>query len=601
MRLGHILGAVWLLCTVTVCQGELDRIHAAIQLAQKNILEQQIDGTYWNLPASLGSHYISQYALGLRWFKNRKSQFDPRLLKALLLKTQLPDGSWYATRDSNRKSGDLSATLFHYWFLKSQQISPEESVLKSARKFIISQGGIEKTPLMTKFFLALFNLYPWDRLPQIPLITFENWMPINAQHFAQWVTPHLLPLAYLRSRRSFRNLGESLEELYLTAPENNSTVSPSIHAFSLIEKLKTTQQPHGSWGAYTVSTLLTLMALEEHLQYSPDEWRALKPKIEKGFEFIESLYFENPKGAYLGVLDDGRYWDTILLTVALNQSGYSKRGLAPTVDYLKKIQTSSGGFPFGEDFEYTPDTDDTAEAILAMQGLDDLKAPITSAVRFLLNRQNRDGGWGAFAKDNLPHPFLEKLAKPFSDSADLFDESCPDITGHVLEALISAGIPAHHPSIRRAVDYLKRTQHPDGFWEGRWGVNTLYGTSAAIIGLKKANEDSSLSIALDWLKKRQNPDGGFGESTLSYSEPQWRGKGASTPTQTAWVLLALCTMGDPSRVSQKATEYLLSKIESEGRWIDKSSVGTGHPGLIYMDYPSYPYAFPLMALACVQK
>lgn len=42
-----------------------------------------------------------------------------------------------------------------------------------------------------------------------------------------------------------------------------------------------------------------------------------------------------------------------------------------------------------------------------------------------------------------------------------------------------------------------------------------------------------------WLLKCQNEDGGFGESTLSYVDKNWAGKGKSTPSQTAWALLAL--------------------------------------------------------------
>jgi squalene-hopene/tetraprenyl-beta-curcumene cyclase len=96
----------------------------------------------------------------------------------------------------------------------------------------------------------------------------------------------------------------------------------------------------------------------------------------------------------------------------------------------------------------------------------------------------------------------------------------------------------------------------------------------------------------------QNSDGGFGESTLSYLDDGHRGRGASTPTQSAWVLEFLCEMGlrDADTVS-KAVNYLLETRSDSESWRDGSVVGTGHPGILYVEYPVYPKVFPVMALA----
>ena len=96
----------------------------------------------------------------------------------------------------------------------------------------------------------------------------------------------------------------------------------------------------------------------------------------------------------------------------------------------------------------------------------------------------------------------------------------------------------------------------------------------------------------------QNSDGGFGESTLSYLDDGHRGRGASTPTQSAWVLEFLCAMKlhDTDNVS-KSVHYLLETRTGADSWQDGSVVGTGHPGILYVDYPVYPKVFPVMALA----
>jgi squalene cyclase len=96
----------------------------------------------------------------------------------------------------------------------------------------------------------------------------------------------------------------------------------------------------------------------------------------------------------------------------------------------------------------------------------------------------------------------------------------------------------------------------------------------------------------------QNADGGFGESTLSYLDDGHRCRGASTPTQTAWVLEFLCQMAlQHAAAVPKAVNYLLQTRDESESWRDGSVVGTGHPGILYMEYPAYPMTFPVMALA----
>ena len=46
-----------------------------------------------------------------------------------------------------------------------------------------------------------------------------------------------------------------------------------------------------------------------------------------------------------------------------------------------------------------------------------------------------------------------------------------------------------HPAAARALAFLHRTQHPDGPWWGRWGVNYIYGTWSVLAGLKGIGED----------------------------------------------------------------------------------------------------------------
>jgi squalene-hopene/tetraprenyl-beta-curcumene cyclase len=157
---------------------------------------------------------------------------------------------------------------------------------------------------------------------------------------------------------------------------------------------------------------------------------------------------------------------------------------------------------------------------------------------------NGDGGWPAFDRDcdNEVLTFI-----PFADHNAMIDPSCEDITGRTLEAFDRIGIDRAAKSVRRAVAYLARRQDADGTWYGRWGCNYIYGTWLALRGLAAAGEDLSAERyqrAGSWLRRHQNEDGGWGELPLSYDEPGRKGIGPSTPSQTAWALMALFALGD---------------------------------------------------------
>jgi squalene-hopene/tetraprenyl-beta-curcumene cyclase len=245
--------------------------------------------------------------------------------------------------------------------------------------------------------------------------------------------------------------------------------------------------------------------------------------------------------------------------------------------------------------------------VLFLSRFPEYRVAADRAVEFLRIMQNDDGGWGAFARNNDGNLALNLAVKPMEDSADFFDESAPCVTGHILEALGTMGHTTENSEVvRKAVEYLKGRQDPDiGAWSGRWGINYLYGTSAAVVGLARCGESPAapyLQKAWDWLKDRQHVDGSYGESTLSYVDKANAGVGAATASQTAWALIALQEGGAKTAANARAAaRYLASEISRAGHWSDPSTVGTGHPGIVYMNYPSYPYAFPLIALARYAK
>jgi squalene-hopene/tetraprenyl-beta-curcumene cyclase len=600
------------------------KVELILKKSVEALLAQQDQQGCWSFPAHLGSHYISLYALFLEWlrFRGFSSRLDLNRLATLLVTTQLADGSWKQARDPALLSGDINATVINYAALKffrtSISATRVQASTDAAREFILKAGGIDSTNQFTKTFLALFGLRGWAEISHIPYLIFLEALPCNYRRFSQWVIPHLIPIAYLRHNRVSRKIRGTfgpefdLDELYAGPawqPVEKETEPSAWYDGFVVDKILRQQREHGSWGGYTVSTLFSLAVLDHFYRAHPARFPSIPSAIKRGLGFVDPLYFDHGKGNYLGCLMDGGVWDTILAAQALTQAGERSHSLVLAAENLYETQTAEGGFPYGRDFEQYPDVDDTSRALVFLEKMGPFTRRTGAAesrkqgLHWLLKRQNTDGGWGAFDQEKIGNRMVKLFAKDLADSVELFDGSSADNTGHVLAGLGVCGLTAGRSrSVRRAVRFLRGTQDPNsGLWEGRWGINTLYGTTQAGTGLLRVGESPQspyLVKAARTLMSFQNPDGGFGESTLSYLDAGHRGRGASTPTQTAWVLEFLCELGFKDAVAvSKAVSYLLETRSSSESWQDGSVVGTGHPGILYMEYPVYPKVFPLMALA----
>jgi squalene-hopene/tetraprenyl-beta-curcumene cyclase len=267
---------------------------------------------------------------------------------------------------------------------------------------------------------------------------------------------------------------------------------------------------------------------------------------------------------------------------------------------FKKPDVRPGGWPFQYRNDWYPDVDDTAAVVMALQRMNDpkLQEAVDRAVEWVLGMQGRKGGWGAFDADN-EYYFLEHM--PFADHGALLDAPSADVTARCLGMLAQAGYTQDDPAVRRALRYLKRQQEDDGSWFGRWGTNYIYGTWSVLCGLNAIGLDMQapyIRKAVDWLKARQRDDGGWGEDCASYwPERRYESKG-STPTQTAWALLALMAAGEgESQAVSRGVGYLLRAPRDGGQWKEEYFTAVGFPRVFYLHYHGYRAYFPLWALS----
>jgi squalene-hopene/tetraprenyl-beta-curcumene cyclase len=298
-------------------------------------------------------------------------------------------------------------------------------------------------------------------------------------------------------------------------------------------------------------------------------------------------------------------------------------------DWAQTVKAEAGGWCFEHANEFYPDLDDTAMVLMSLadqfapsagqvttphsalgpRSVDPTEAAAakmldraTHAIRrgedWMLAMQNRDGGWGAFDRDNT-RQFLCHV--PFADHNAMIDPSTPDLTARVLEALGQLGRRVGDPAVDRAVSYLRNAQEADGSWFGRWGVNYIYGTWQALIGLRAVGvptDDPQMVRGGNWLLAWQQSCGGWGESPDSYADPHKRGQGPVTASQTAWAVMGLLAAGlrDHPAVA-RGVKYLVDAQNDDGTWTELEFTGTGFPRVFYLRYHWYPIYFPLMALS----
>ncbi|MFD2348613.1 prenyltransferase/squalene oxidase repeat-containing protein [Nonomuraea ferruginea] len=118
----------------------------------------------------------------------------------------------------------------------------------------------------------------------------------------------------------------------------------------------------------------------------------------------------------------------------------------------------------------------------------------------------------------------------------------------------------------------------------------------ALVAAGVRRDAACVRRAVAWLESHRNQDGGWGEDLRSYTDPAWIGRGASTPSQTAWALMALLAAGERSPVVDAGVRWLVEHQRPDGTWDEPHFTGTGFPGDFYINYHLYRLVFPVNAL-----
>ncbi len=113
-----------------------------------------------------------------------------------------------------------------------------------------------------------------------------------------------------------------------------------------------------------------------------------------------------------------------------------------------------------------------------------VKEAVERGVAWVEAMQSSDSGWGAFDADNCRELVRDV---PFCDFGEVIDPPSADVTAHVIEMLAALDRAGHQPGLTGTA-WLLGAQEADGSWFGRWGVNHVYGTGAAVPGADRRRD-----------------------------------------------------------------------------------------------------------------
>ena len=541
---------------------------------------------------------------------------------------QTADGGWATFYGG---PADLSTTVEAYVALRLAGDPPDAAHMRRAATLALEAGGVERTRVFTRMWLSLLSLWSWEQVPVLPpeQILLPPRAPLSVYSFGCWARQTVVALSIASALRPTVAVPFRIDELR-TGAETETPIEPWARFFTLLDRglhryerrpptalrrraLRTAerwvverQEADGSWGGIQPPWVWSIVALRA-LGYPLDH-----PVIERALAGLDSFTIEDEAGRRIEACQSP-VWDTALAVLALLDAGFepahaavargalwlADREVRVSGDWSVRVpELEPGGFPFEFANDNYPDVDDTAVVVLALRrtGVNGGEAA-KRGVAWSLGMQSSDGGWAAFDVDNTSK-LPAKL--PFCDFGAVTDPPSADVTAHMVEMLAYEGL-TDAPATRRGIDWLLREQERDGSWFGRWGANHVYGTGAVLPALAAAGlrEHPSVGRAVDWLTQVQNEDGGFGEDLRSYRDPGWRGRGASTASQTAWALLGLHAAGGNGATVERAVRWLVETQRSDGSWDEPYYTGTGFPGDFYINYHLYRQVFPVMALGRV--
>jgi lanosterol synthase len=579
--------------------------------------------------------------------------------------TRTSDGVWGLHPEA---AGSVFVTTLVYVALRILGVPAGDPATSTARRWLHAQpGGVLAVPTWGKLWLAFLDLYDYRGITPCPpeLLLLPGWLPIHPRRYYCHTRHIYLAMSFLYGRRFRASLGplrdELSQELYglpradvrfgaacRTVSPTDLSVRPTWTASRLadlltlyervapaalrrralargLERILYEQRQSRYQALSPVNGLLNCLALLAEDPAHPD----LAPSLAG----VEAWRWEDPEAGVRYAGARSHTWDTAFAAQALLEGpidAAAREALGRAYRFLASAQLTEelpnpgavdrdpirGGWCFSDGVHRWPVSDCTAEALVAILRIH--AAPgialaeripverLRHAVRFILARQNRDGGFGTYER-RRGSALLEALNPSEMFRNCMTERSYVECTGSAIAAL--AAFRAAHPgnldgAIGRAIDagvrFLRAAQRPDGGYPGFWGINFTYGAFHAVRGLRAAGippDDPGLARAAGWLVRTQRADGGWGEHYSGCVTDRYVEHPRSQAVMTSWALLVLMdVVGGGADAVRRGVAWLAGRQRADGSWPLEAVNGVFF-GTAMLDYRLYRSYFPTWALA----
>src|ERR671936_1776712 len=390
---------------MTVVQ-ELTALDTSVERAAERLLSLQHPDGWWKGELESNATMIAEHLFLLHFLGPRDVETD-RLLANELLARRRSDGTWSIWFEG---PADLSVTVEAYAALKLAGVDAGDAT----RAYLRRAGGVARTRIFTRAFLALIGQWPWRRLAHVPveLILLPAQGPLSVYDFSCWARQTMVALSVVEALRPVRPSNIDLSEIGGRKTERLRTPRlPHVrrHAIRVAERwVRERQEADGSWGGIQppwVWSLIMLAALGHGFE---DTTFARGLADWDGFMVRDGDRLR-PEACQSPV------WDTALAVLALRAAGLPaddprlqaagewllREEVTVRGDWsLRRPELAPGGWAFEFDNDFYPDVDDTAVVVLALRELGLGDAAVVRGLEWMVGMQSAGGGWGAFDVDS---------------------------------------------------------------------------------------------------------------------------------------------------------------------------------------------------------
>jgi len=610
------------------------KIKNIINHCKKKILADQKKDGHWVYELEADTTIPSEYIL-MNHFLGIKEEILEKKLAIYIKKKQNYDGGWplFWNGESN-----ISTSVKAYYALKLAGEKKSSKYMVKAKKKILDLGGANNCNVFTKISLALFEQISWKKIPSMPveIMSLPKWFPFHINKISYWSRTVVVPLLIILDKKPrAKNLKKvDIQELFTNNKELNINYGKEsffyFHLFSFIDKFLKIVEPifpkklknksidkaknfilnrlNGIHGLGAIFPAMTNCTIALDLLGITKEYKISLNSVKNLITHKKNYSYCQPCLSPV--------WDTGFNGLSLLESGLTLKdsSIQKACKWLEKKQILEikgdwivnnknllpGGWAFQYENDFYPDVDDTAVIVMFLDraGYQNKKR-LEIACNWIIGMQSKNGGWGAFDKDNTYH-YLNNI--PFADHGALLDPPTADVSARCISMLSQINKKNYKKIIQKGVKFLKNEQENDGSWFGRWGANYIYGTWSVLHALKAAGEDmneSYIKKAITWIKNKQNKDGGWGEDCTTY----WKEKKnvpsiKSMPSQTSWAILSLLITEKINDTSiEKGVTFLKKNFDKKKLWVDNHFNAVGFPKVFYITYHGYAKYFTNWALS----